>query len=69
MVTSQSCHAFSAVQPKQFTAFTQKICLHLVGKVGKVLTCSFETRFFALFTFKMATCNQGFEADSERSYS
>ena len=42
----------------------------LVWKVGKVLTHSSECQFFLLFSHsKMATCDQGFEANLERSYS
>ena len=54
----------------QYNPFTNpKNSVHLVWKVGKVLTCSSECQFFLLFSnFKIATCD-GYEVDSERSYS
>ena len=46
-----------------------KNSVHLVWKVGKVLTCSSECQFFCSFQIlKMATYD-GYDADSERSYS
>ena len=68
-----SCHGhimpFSAVQPKQFNAPTQKIGYTECERQEKCLCIVPNASFLLFLHFKMVAYKGGYEGGSEKSYS